>query len=163
MGRYKTSHPCEHCGKGFMRSEHLMRHIRCLHEKQKDFFCSVCRKYFGRRDELLRHLRMHARNGFISEDDVLTHLAQGDFSGAPTDAEVAVDPMEERRKKGQRESQLRRLDLRGHATASLVSPGGTGSPTSPKQEPELMNERTEIPVISTTCARSKMRISFLLN
>ncbi|KUI56779.1 Zinc finger protein MSN4 [Cytospora mali] len=48
---------CGKCGKGFLRNEHLQRHIDTVHEKVVGAQCSACGKKFSRRDNGLAHLR----------------------------------------------------------------------------------------------------------
>ncbi|RSL68296.1 hypothetical protein CEP54_002859 [Fusarium duplospermum] len=51
-----TRHVC-HCGKGFIRKEHLRRH-QATHG-ERNFVCSVCQRSFTRNDLLRRHLTRH--------------------------------------------------------------------------------------------------------
>ncbi|KAG0172506.1 hypothetical protein DFQ28_006955 [Apophysomyces sp. BC1034] len=54
---------CTHdgCGKIFKRSEHLKRHVRSIHTKEKPFECpyNTCGKRFSRSDNLNQHIRIH--------------------------------------------------------------------------------------------------------
>ncbi|ORZ17803.1 hypothetical protein BCR42DRAFT_325520 [Absidia repens] len=49
------------CQKVFKRSEHLKRHIRSIHTKEKPFECpyEACCKRFSRSDNLNQHIRIH--------------------------------------------------------------------------------------------------------
>ncbi|KAI8329723.1 hypothetical protein BC941DRAFT_331332, partial [Chlamydoabsidia padenii] len=49
------------CQKVFKRSEHLKRHIRSIHTKEKPFECPYqsCCKRFSRSDNLNQHIRIH--------------------------------------------------------------------------------------------------------
>ncbi|KAH8798561.1 hypothetical protein DL96DRAFT_1477374 [Flagelloscypha sp. PMI_526] len=49
------------CGKCFLRSEHLKRHVRSLHSLEKPHMCphDGCGKSFSRRDNLAQHCRVH--------------------------------------------------------------------------------------------------------
>ncbi|KAM5352754.1 hypothetical protein ACJ41O_005476 [Fusarium nematophilum] len=51
-----SRHVC-HCGKGFIRKEHLRRH-QATHG-ERNFVCSVCQRSFTRNDLLRRHLTRH--------------------------------------------------------------------------------------------------------
>ncbi|KAI8335083.1 hypothetical protein BC941DRAFT_431200 [Chlamydoabsidia padenii] len=49
------------CQKVFKRSEHLKRHVRSIHTKEKPFECPYqsCCKRFSRSDNLNQHIRIH--------------------------------------------------------------------------------------------------------
>ncbi|KAJ7125774.1 hypothetical protein C8R43DRAFT_898060 [Mycena crocata] len=51
----------EGCGKGFVRGEHLKRHVRSIHTYEKPHKCPYegCGKSFSRRDNLAQHSRVH--------------------------------------------------------------------------------------------------------
>ncbi|KAJ7215206.1 hypothetical protein B0H12DRAFT_996702, partial [Mycena haematopus] len=51
----------EGCGKGFVRGEHLKRHVRSIHTYEKPYACPYegCGKAFSRRDNLAQHSRVH--------------------------------------------------------------------------------------------------------
>ncbi|KAJ7029688.1 hypothetical protein C8F04DRAFT_962654 [Mycena alexandri] len=51
----------EGCGKGFVRGEHLKRHVRSIHTYEKPHTCPYegCGKTFSRRDNLAQHSRVH--------------------------------------------------------------------------------------------------------
>ncbi|KAJ7883650.1 hypothetical protein B0H14DRAFT_2701358 [Mycena olivaceomarginata] len=51
----------EGCGKGFVRLEHLKRHVSGIHTYEKPHTCPYegCGKAFGRRDNLAQHSRIH--------------------------------------------------------------------------------------------------------
>ncbi|KAK9370917.1 hypothetical protein V1509DRAFT_162834 [Lipomyces kononenkoae] len=54
---------CAHCNRRFRRHEHLKRHFRSLHTREKPFKCEECSKSFSRSDNLAQHIRTHARGG----------------------------------------------------------------------------------------------------
>jgi hypothetical protein len=52
---------CRFCDKSFSRTEHLLRHERSSHTKERPFKCSSCESDFSRKDIMLRHLlKMHS-------------------------------------------------------------------------------------------------------
>jgi len=50
---------CSECKRRFRRQEHLKRHWRSLHTKEKPFECNDCGKTFSRSDNLAQHARTH--------------------------------------------------------------------------------------------------------
>lgn len=52
---------CDHCSRRFRRQEHLKRHFRSLHTREKPFECEECGKRFSRSDNLAQHARTHNR------------------------------------------------------------------------------------------------------
>lgn len=59
---------CQHCGRRFRRQEHLKRHFRSLHTREKPFACKQCGKTFSRSDNLAQHARTHAKQSLPSAD-----------------------------------------------------------------------------------------------
>lgn len=57
------------CRKVFKRSEHLKRHVRSIHTKEKPFECpyQACCKRFSRSDNLNQHIRIHRPSDKISK------------------------------------------------------------------------------------------------
>lgn len=53
---------CQHCSRRFRRQEHLKRHFRSLHTREKPFACKDCGKTFSRSDNLAQHARTHAKD-----------------------------------------------------------------------------------------------------
>ncbi|KAK6977690.1 C2H2-type domain-containing protein [Favolaschia claudopus] len=62
-GEQERAFVCEvaGCGKGFVRGEHLKRHVRSIHTHEKPYQCPEvgCGKIFSRRDNLAQHARVH--------------------------------------------------------------------------------------------------------
>ena len=56
QGEVTKEHQCDTCEKSFSRSDHLKRHIACVHEGQKNHKCHLCEKTFGRSDRLKHHI-----------------------------------------------------------------------------------------------------------
>ena len=55
---------CPYCFKKFIRKDCLLDHIKCVHEKQKDYVCEYCTKGFGRKYELNNHIiSVHEKGG----------------------------------------------------------------------------------------------------
>merc|ERR1712183_153716 len=48
---------CDICHKSFGRRADLTRHIRTVHEKQRDYECNLCEKGFVKNTDLNRHIR----------------------------------------------------------------------------------------------------------
>lgn len=63
------------CGRRFRRQEHLKRHFRSLHTREKPFSCPECGKKFSRSDNLSQHTRIHGSGAIVmdlvEEGDIL--------------------------------------------------------------------------------------------
>ncbi|KAF2280852.1 uncharacterized protein EI97DRAFT_10111 [Westerdykella ornata] len=56
---------CNVCGVRFRRQEHLKRHIRSVHTKDRPFQCKDCGKLFSRSDNLTQHQRTHGAGAVV--------------------------------------------------------------------------------------------------
>lgn len=56
------SFQCSECDKSFKRSEHLKRHIRSVHLKERPYACEFCDKRFLRTDNLAQHSKTHKKD-----------------------------------------------------------------------------------------------------
>jgi len=78
---------CHLCTRRFRRQEHLKRHFRSLHTKDKPFSCNECGKKFSRSDNLSQHARTHGsaiQMTMMSDSDL---VLGGDGTASPsTDA-----------------------------------------------------------------------------
>jgi uncharacterized Zn-finger protein len=52
-------HLCDICQKGFVKREHLTKHLRIHKSDNKRYACEYCQKAFRDRYELVRHTRRH--------------------------------------------------------------------------------------------------------
>ena len=50
---------CDICNKGFVKREHLTKHLRIHKSDNKRYSCEYCQKAFRDRYELVRHTRRH--------------------------------------------------------------------------------------------------------
>lgn len=56
---------CTLCSRRFRRQEHLKRHYRSLHTREKPFECTDCGKKFSRSDNLSQHQRTHGAGSIV--------------------------------------------------------------------------------------------------
>ncbi|KAK1675142.1 hypothetical protein BDP55DRAFT_744757 [Colletotrichum godetiae] len=63
-GEGQALYQCSRCRRRYHRTEHLARHVRSVHTKQRPYMCRICGKGFGRFDVLRRHEgNMHGGGG----------------------------------------------------------------------------------------------------
>lgn len=81
---------CQHCNRRFRRQEHLKRHFRSLHTREKPFACKQCGKTFSRSDNLAQHARTHAKQSSYTEhkDNRKTHKKFNHHLGSVADLTV---------------------------------------------------------------------------
>ncbi|KAJ5649597.1 uncharacterized protein N7484_003320 [Penicillium longicatenatum] len=82
---------CNHCGRGFRRTEHLERHVR-THTKEKPFVC-FCGSAFTRRDLLKRHNRITHQDILTSPDAQPAPVVKPDLQG-PHNVTPAAPPQQ---------------------------------------------------------------------
>ena len=58
-GTEERPHVCDICSKGFVKREHLTKHLRIHKQDNKRYSCEYCQKAFRDRYELVRHTRRH--------------------------------------------------------------------------------------------------------
>ena len=58
-GTEERPHVCDICSKGFVKREHLTKHLRIHKSDNKRYSCEYCQKAFRDRYELVRHTRRH--------------------------------------------------------------------------------------------------------
>ena len=75
---------CNLCSRRFRRQEHLKRHYRSLHTRDKPFECNECGKKFSRSDNLSQHARTHGAGAIV-----MGVLEDGELP--PTEAGSPID------------------------------------------------------------------------
>lgn len=61
MPEPERPYPCMVCGRKFIRSTHLRRHMR-IHTGEKPFACHICGRRYARGDYLRAHIQAHRRD-----------------------------------------------------------------------------------------------------
>lgn len=105
---------CTLCSRRFRRQEHLKRHYRSLHTREKPFECTDCGKKFSRSDNLSQHQRTHGTGSIVM--------------GVYDDAEL----------RRQQEQMVSNPEVMGRVlfeTASAVSSGSSVSSLSDRASP----------------------------
>lgn len=69
------------CGRRFRRQEHLKRHFRSLHTREKPFSCPECGKKFSRSDNLSQHTRIHGSGAIVMDLVEEGDLLAGEMMG----------------------------------------------------------------------------------
>ena len=54
---HEESKHCTQCGKDFSTAQGLKRHIKCVHEGQRNFKCDSCGKSFTQSENLMKHIK----------------------------------------------------------------------------------------------------------
>ena len=57
------------CVKSFGHNSHLNRHIKIVHERQRDYNCDICDKSFGYKNDLNKHIEIG--RGFNNHTNLL--------------------------------------------------------------------------------------------
>lgn len=89
---------CDECNRRFRRQEHLKRHYRSLHTREKPFECDKCAKRFSRSDNLTQHARTHNRGPQYSGSGD----GDADSSDGPSPTPILMPPTPAPTKKGRR-------------------------------------------------------------
>ena len=85
-GKERLLHSCSVCSRGFKTRNDLKRHVRTVHERQKNHACDMCGKRFGHSGHLNRHretvhmkLRKHCcaicNDSFSQASHLRSHIA----------------------------------------------------------------------------------------
>ncbi|KAK7454981.1 hypothetical protein Landi51_03190 [Colletotrichum acutatum] len=79
-GEEQALYQCSRCRRRYHRAEHLARHVRSVHTKQRPYACRVCGKGFGRLDVLRRHeVNTHGGGGGgLPEPETAVVVVEGD-------------------------------------------------------------------------------------
>lgn len=48
----RAGHQCDRCGRVFTRRADVLKHVRVVHDREKNFVCEICGRRFGRKDYL---------------------------------------------------------------------------------------------------------------
>ena len=77
---------CYLCNKSFSRKEHLTRHLKSVHFKEKPYQCPHCEKRFAEKSNLKRHVRTHTgekshpcflcKKSFTRNDSLKKHVQE---------------------------------------------------------------------------------------
>ncbi|KAL7273207.1 hypothetical protein RUND412_003950 [Rhizina undulata] len=112
---------CHLCSRRFRRQEHLKRHFRSLHTKDKPFSCNECGKKFSRSDNLSQHARTHGsttihmaliEGGMIGEEEPDMLLDHGHLGIVLVDAAQASSGIKEKISSSSESKKIRRKKKR---------------------------------------------------
>ncbi|CAG8653622.1 11359_t:CDS:1 [Ambispora gerdemannii] len=78
---------CTICTRGFIRQEHLNRHMR-THTGERPFICKTCQKRFSRSDALTRHKKTHAQQFKRKDQQHIHHHSNGNNTATTTSSSL---------------------------------------------------------------------------